>query len=237
MIRKWLKSPSGIAATGWLMARLLWVLLKTIRWRTVDKGGLKLIKSGQAVIIVNWHGRALGASVIKSNIGRITYIRSASRDGRMMSYVLKPFGVDTVVLAKGKQAISGYREIRRRLKAGLHIGITPDGPRGPARMAAPGAIMLAKETGAAIVPLSWSTRRMTRLKSWDRAIVPSFFTQGVYYFGAPIYIPADADSDALERARLAMEDAINQTTAAADAIFGHTAEHSTQRYGIKKEKR
>ena len=78
---------------------------------------------------------------------------------------------------------------------------------------------------------------MWRLNSWDRLAIPKPFSRGVQIFGAPITLPADANSDQLETARLALEDAINAVTAEADAIFGHQADDADARYGRAKDKR
>ena len=87
------------------------------------------------------------------------------------------------------------------------------------------------------MPVSWSTSRLTRLKSWDRLAVPKAFSRGVQYYGEAIRIPRDADDAAVEAARLALEDAINHVSAEADAIFGHAADDAETRYGDGKEKR
>ncbi|MCE2516830.1 MAG: lysophospholipid acyltransferase family protein [Alphaproteobacteria bacterium] len=237
MIKTWLKSPQGIAAVARLASMVLGMLLKTIRWTTIDKGGLELVQSGEAVIFVNWHCRLLSIPAMIGHRYPAAYIISPSRDGQLISGTVAPLGVGTIWGSRSSKAISGYREMRRRLNAGLHVGITPDGPRGPARMAAAGAIMLAKSSGAALVPVSWSTSRIKRLNSWDRLAVPKAFSRGVQYYGAPIRIPRDADDAAVEAARLALEDAINHVSAEADAIFGHAPDHAASRYGEGKEKR
>ena len=94
--------------------------------------------------------------------------------------------------SRSKGAIGGYREMRRRLKNGGHVGITPDGPRGPARQAADGAIALARTSGAVIIPVAWSTARMRRLDTWDRLAIPGWFSRGVQCWGSRYIFPQTA---------------------------------------------
>ena len=64
------------------------------------------------------------------------------------------------------------REILRALREGQDIGITVDGPRGPAYEAKPGIGLLAKLSGAPIVYVVPEIGRGWRAKSWDRFCVP-----------------------------------------------------------------
>jgi hypothetical protein len=48
------------------------------------------------------------------------------------------------------------------------------------------------------------------------------FSSGVFVWGAPIFVPRDADVAALERARLALEDSLNAVTDEADRLTGQT---------------
>jgi lysophospholipid acyltransferase (LPLAT)-like uncharacterized protein len=75
--------------------------------------------------------------------------------------------------------------------------ITPDGPRGPRRQAAPGVAQLAALSGAQVVPLGGATSAQRRLGSWDRMMFPLPFGRGVLVCGAPIAVPRDGAEAAL----------------------------------------
>lgn len=234
----WLKSPAGVRTVTAITSRILGLMLKSIRWRSIDKGGLAYIQDNdEAVIFVNWHCRLLAIPAMIGHHYPTAYIISNSKDGTLISRTVAPLGVDTIWGSRSKGAIGGYRDMRRRLNNGGHVGITPDGPRGPARLAADGALSLARASGAVIIPLAWSTARMKRLETWDRLAIPGMFSRGVQYWGKPIRVDRNLDEVALEKARLELEDAINALTAEADAVFGHPADHTKERYGIGKEKR
>lgn len=236
-MKKWLKTPLGIAIIAQIIGTALLLARMTSRWDTHDKGGLALAKSGQPVIFVIWHGRLMGIIFMISYFKDVAYVISTSSDGQLISKVVGILKSKTISGSGSNNALSAFREMMRRLKSGKIVGITPDGPRGPARKAAEGAVKIAKASGAPLVPVAWSTNKMKRFKSWDSMAWPGLFSRGVFHFGAPIYIPRDADDKALEKMNIGLEDAVNALFHDADTRFGHTPDHANSRYGIAKKKR
>ena len=236
MLKSWLNSSAGERFIAFIISTALRILLKTIRWEIIDQGGKEYIDSGKTVIFISWHCRLFPIPTILAKQYPAAYIISPSKDGRIISQVVKTLGGDTIWGSRSQKALSGYREMRRRLQSGLHVGITPDGPRGPARKAAPGAIALAKASGCALIPISWSTSKIKRFNSWDRLALPLPFSRGVFIYGKPIFTSAQNIPDDIEQACLKLEDATNNVSAEADAIFGHPADHAEARYGIRKAK-
>ncbi len=74
-----------------------------------------------------------------------------------------------------------------------------------------------------ILTASYSASRRRVLQSWDRFIVPLPFARGVFVWGEPVTVPADADDAALEAARQALEDRLNAITGEADRRCGWPA--------------
>ena len=68
----------------------------------------------------------------------------------------------------------------------LTIAFALDGPRGPAHVAQPGAVWLAKVTGNPIIPFHLEANRSWTLKSWDRTQIPKPFATVALAFAAPI---------------------------------------------------
>src|SRR5207249_6486727 len=66
-------------------------------------------------------------------------------------------------------------DLTRDMRAGRAAGFTLDGPRGPARVAQPGAVWLAKATGNPILPFHLEADRQWTLNSWDRTQIPKPF--------------------------------------------------------------
>ena len=146
------------------------------------------------------------------------------------------FGIKPIWGSSNNNALSGLKKMARYLKSGQNICITPDGPRGPARKVAPGVIAVANMTGATIVPVTWSSSRIKRAKSWDRMMLPLPFAKGRIILGKPINITLKNKDDDIQKACLDLEDALNDITAEADMQFGYSAEHLERRYGPEKVK-
>jgi hypothetical protein len=97
------------------------------------------------------------------------------------------------------------------MRAGRPAGFTIDGPRGPRHQAKMGAVLLAKKTGAPVLPFTINAAHYYTVPSWDRFQVPLPFTRAHLRIAPPIYVPADADEallnakrDELQRARPAL---------------------------------
>ncbi|MBZ5557550.1 MAG: DUF374 domain-containing protein, partial [Acidobacteriia bacterium] len=96
-------------------------------------------------------------------------------------------------------------QLTRELETGRPAGFTIDGPRGPARVAQPGAVWLAKATGHPVLPFHLEADRHWTLHSWDRTQIPKPFSTVAIAMGEPFDVPADADEAGIESARLQLE--------------------------------
>jgi lysophospholipid acyltransferase (LPLAT)-like uncharacterized protein len=94
------------------------------------------------------------------------------------------------------------------MRAGRPTAFTIDGPRGPARVAQPGAVWLASATGQPVVPFHIEASSFWTVKSWDRHQVPKPGATVAIAIGDPIDIPADADDEAIDACRLGLERAL-----------------------------
>jgi len=104
------------------------------------------------------------------------------------------------------------------LQEGSHVGIIPDGPRGPRYVVQEGIIRLAHLTGAPILPVMYGARRKKTLSSWDQCIIPYPFTKIVVIFGESIYVSRDADHSLLEEKREELETTLRRLTEEADRL-------------------
>ena len=96
-------------------------------------------------------------------------------------------------------------QLTRDLAAGKPAGFTLDGPRGPAEVAQPGAVWLAKATGHPVLPFHLEADRHWTLKSWDRTQIPKPGATVAISMGEPFDVPADADATGIESARQLLE--------------------------------
>ena len=107
------------------------------------------------------------------------------------------------------------RELLIAARSGLHIGITPDGPRGPAGIVKEGIVYVAARSGLRIVPLATSARSSWALRSWDGFRVPKPFARLVVTYGAPIAVAEPG-----EESRQRVEAALRSVTGAAERAAG-----------------
>jgi lysophospholipid acyltransferase (LPLAT)-like uncharacterized protein len=105
------------------------------------------------------------------------------------------------------------------MAAGKPAAFTLDGPRGPARIAQPGAVWLAKVTGNPVVPFHIESSRHWTLKSWDRTQIPKPFATAVIAIGEPLDVPPDADAAGLEQAARTLEERLQALEARARALL------------------
>ena len=143
-----------------------------------------------------------------------TVMISRSKDGEIVTNVVRHFGVDTARGSSNKGGSIALREILRDVREGRNIAFTPDGPKGPRRIVKEGVIYAAKITGLPIVPFHFTAKVGKRLRSWDRMIVPRPFSRAVYVYGEPMIVPRNGD---VEEWRLNIERAMNDLADEAEA--------------------
>ena len=79
--------------------------------------------------------------------------------------------------------------LARLAEEGFSLIITPDGPFGPAHVAKPGALIVARESGLPLVPWAMTVRPAIRLTGrWDRQYLPLPFCRIRLWVGERIRI-------------------------------------------------
>ena len=172
-------------------------------------------------ILAFWHGRLLMAPMAWPSDASMNMLISGHNDGRIIADAIGHFGLGTIVGSKSKGGSSALRAIVRALNDGQNVGFTPDGPRGPHMRASAGVIAAARLGRVPIIPLSYATTRRRILSSWDRFHLALPFSRGLFLWGEPIEVPADADAAEQERLRQLLETRMNALTAEADRRCGH----------------
>jgi len=111
------------------------------------------------------------------------------------------------------------REMLRALSSGVSVAITADVPK-RARVAGSGIVLLARLSGRPIAPTAVVTSRRFDFNSWDRASVGKPFGRGAVVVGELIHVARDADEQAMEVARKAIEAGLDAVHARAYARVG-----------------
>jgi lysophospholipid acyltransferase (LPLAT)-like uncharacterized protein len=176
----------------------------TYRWRVEGFQHYEsIVASGKQPIFAFWHGRILPATLFWKNRG-IVVITSQNFDGEWIAGIIRRFGYGT---ARGSTSRGGARalvQLRRDLAAGKPVAFTIDGPRGPARVAQPGAVFLAGATGHPILPFHIECSSAWTMNSWDQTQVPKPRSIVGIAIGSPIHVPGTSGIT-VETARLELE--------------------------------
>jgi lysophospholipid acyltransferase (LPLAT)-like uncharacterized protein len=161
-----------------------------------------------------WHNRIFALPVmyqkfIKTRSGAV--LTSPSNDGAIIATTMKCFGVDAVRGSSSRGGLKALLSLKKWISNGFDVAITPDGPRGPRYRLAPGLIMLAQKTGAAILPIRVEYSSFWRLRSWDQFQIPKPFSKVTIIFEPLETIDALLDEAGFEKARLRIEKIMNPT--------------------------
>ncbi|MCX5788387.1 MAG: lysophospholipid acyltransferase family protein [Elusimicrobia bacterium] len=177
---------SLLSFAGWT-SRVRWLGLEHVE---------RLKASGSAWIYAFWHQRQ--AFLTYTHRGsHANVLVSRSRDGEIIARVMELSRIEAVRGSSSRGAAVATRELVELGKAGKVLGITPDGPRGPARQVKPGALFLAQETGLPLLPLTVAlSRRLQIERAWDHFQVPLPFARACVIYGAPIYVRPGDNEDA-----------------------------------------
>jgi len=207
-------------AARWLLAPLVAWLLRGLAftWRVRFRGTDPLVNPGhEARLGALWHRNVLIAAGIFRDSG-IHIAVSRSRDGEHITAVMVHLGYGhTPRGSSSRGGVTALKEMLRMLESRGTVAIFADGPRGPAQIAKPGAIALARLSGTPLIPVGVSARPCIRFGSWDRTLLPLPFARVTCHYGEGIHVALDADPEEQEAARREFEARLDRTNEAAEA--------------------
>ncbi len=189
---------------------LLRTLFRTLRIKVTDRPGFGDNAINGPAIICFWHNRILGITLAflrryPRGRGGVTVLTSPSKDGEILARVVGGFGMGAVRGSSSRRGSQALRELVTLITSGGDVAITPDGPRGPCYKLGPGAISLARLTGATIVLMHASFSRCVRMKTWDGFIIPLPFSTVSITVDDTITVPRDLTDDQFESIRRQVE--------------------------------
>ena len=94
---------------------------------------------------------------------------------------------------------ASLKALIRSARAGRDLTVTADGPRGPARVFKPGALLAAQLTGLPLIPVAADATSSWAIGSWDRFLVPRPLSVVRVAYGEPRWVARDAGRGELER--------------------------------------
>lgn len=180
---------------------------------------LPYYRGEKRAIFVFWHGRMIMMPFLKPP-GNMAVLISHHNDGSLITTTMERFGIGAVRGSKSQGSSEAVRGLVEAAQQGKNIAITPDGPRGPFQVPAPGAIYVAMRSGLPIIPIAYSASRHWRLRSWDKFMIAKPFSRIAFLVGDPIQVAPQLNAEALAAAVADMKVRLDRLTAEADTLCG-----------------
>jgi lysophospholipid acyltransferase (LPLAT)-like uncharacterized protein len=201
--------------TARIGAGVVWMLARTWRVRYVNRGELDEARRQRTpVVFVVWHGQLLPA--LWTHRGHdVSVLISEHRDGEIIARVAHFLGFRTVRGSTTRGANRALIGLVRELEAGYDVALTPDGPKGPARNFAPGALLVAQRAERPVLPVGLHASRAWQMKSWDRFILPKPFARITVNYG-PFMAAPTVNPKALADEAPRFQEALDAALAGAD---------------------
>lgn len=217
------KPPAWTGVAAWILAGYMKLVYFTGRKQFVDAHHIKaLFEKGEPLILAAWHRHTLQTPFCylahAPKTRRLWAIASASKDGALAAGGLKNLGIDSVRGSSSRGGMGALRRMVKIIKKGEDLAFTPDGPRGPLYEVADGVLMAAKLSGAPIIPISFGAKRRKLLNSWDKLVVPFPFSRIRYTYGEPLYVPRDAEGEALDQLRAQLKNELLRIATLAESF-------------------
>lgn len=183
---------------------------------------IEAVKQQKPLIVSFWHNRLMMVPFVarfahkENSQYKFMTLASHHGDGKFVGRVMTAFGFQNIYGSSqhGRKKSRGIdlhslREIIRGLKNGKALGITPDGPRGPNQKINSEIIHMAKISGAAIIPVSYSCSRFVQFNSWDKFKMPLPFAKLNFYCGDLMFVSKDLDEAGEELLKIDLERKMN----------------------------
>ncbi len=152
------------------------------------------IENKKPFILAHFHGDEL-ALIHLARRYRIATLSSKSKDGAIMSFVLRRLGAQVVRGSSSRGAVSGLLGLMKLIRKGYSSSFAVDGPKGPLHRAKPGVLETSKLVKAPIVcGAAAADRAWVFNKAWNKAFLPKPFARVVIVWLDPWeLLPSDAD--------------------------------------------
>lgn len=161
-------------------------------------------------LYIFWHENLVTPFFLRGHC-RVAMLLSQHRDADWLAEAADFMGFGVI---RGSTTRGGQAAIRQmtRQAGRMNLAITPDGPRGPRRVLAPGAIYLASRMQIPLVAFGVGYDRPWRMPTWDRFAVPRPFSRCRMVLGPRMLLPRELDRDGVEHYRQRVERLLDLVT-------------------------
>jgi lysophospholipid acyltransferase (LPLAT)-like uncharacterized protein len=225
-----LRSGAVQAFLGAVLGAYIRVIYVTVRWRHENVESVEAAlgpESGSLVLF--WHGRVTMCWAMFRQFlhRRPKALVSPSADGE---FIARALGVLCPSIrmstakpgdsAKARQAVAAFREAIAWVASGGSLIVTPDGPRGPNEVIAPGVVQIARRSGRPVFLMGIAAAPAVQLNGWDRLMLPAPFGRGAVVWDGPLYAPQDTDDAAAKSLAADWSARLSAATRRAEALVG-----------------
>ena len=206
-----------ISWIGFLAVRLIGMTLRvTISAEEGTRPGEPLHPS----IFAFWHRCVFPAAHIFKH-QNVAVMTSRSFDGEYIARIIERNGFIAVRGSSTRGGAVALKELHSLIESGYSAGFTIDGPRGPRYVAKPGAVVLARNTSAAIVPFYIALDRPWVLRSWDAMMIPKPFSRALLRGAAPLHVPRETRDHELPKYLAQLQEKLERAREFAEANIAH----------------
>lgn len=207
---------------AWLAGGYLALCNRTTRWQVAGSDDLRAALAQGPVLLVMWHSRSVMAALHWPVAdGPLTSLYDASPIGRVSGALQRRVGLQSMQMSRKTTNLAASRIVLKRVGEGVSIGMTADGPLGPAGQVKDAPLEWARITGVPVFCYAFATTRGRRLNSWDRMLVPRLFGRGAVVFARfEQTVPRKLDDATRTALRAQIRQFMDETTAQADALIG-----------------
>lgn len=225
-LRRRIEQSDGLAwVLGGIVALWLRFCHATTRWdRRGDAELIAALREGPVIVIL-WHESVMmGPPLWLKQFGKGAILRDTSPAGRLSGGVQRHFGMIPFEMAATAASISVLRDVLRLVKSGVSLGITADGPKGPARVVKDAPLEWIKATRLPVFTFAYAMSRSRRASTWDRMQIALPFGRGMCIFRKwEGEVPRRADAAAMALIRAEIGRALDRTLADAELAVGRSA--------------
>ena len=218
-------SENSIGIAGRLVPLIARVLIRSVTWTVrIRCEGAQILDelelSGRTSVVAFFHGRQFLPTGFLAG-RKMGIMSSLSRDGELQTRVMTGLGYAVVRGSASRSGARGLIGLKKLMEKGYHATFAVDGPRGPIHEVKPGAIYLAKKTGAPVIGLSASAHPAHIFsRAWDLYLLPWPFSKGAVIFSDPIYFDDDMSEEAMARDSRFLKEELLKLQKRADEMVG-----------------
>jgi hypothetical protein len=234
-LKNLLRNDGVQAFLGWVLGTYLRIVLRTVRWTHENVDCVEPVLAGKSgAIALFWHGRIplCLATAPQWWRKRTRAFVSPSADGEFIAQALAMAGFPAIRIssakkgdsAKARQAVAAIREAVSWVSEGGALVVTPDGPRGPNEVIAPGALQIARRSGQPVFLMGIAANPAVQLNgSWDKVMFAAPFGRGAVVWEGPLFVPPDADEAQIQQLIADWSARLSAVTRRAETAVGRTA--------------